>query len=123
MDDKIIFKKERQKIDYFSIVLTVFVILVLVFQITANRRISQAGRDFIAGENAKREEYIRKAREEYAEKALASQRLAKKKEEDAYLASIEERNRPEERNRFKEAQKGMDYREKLDIYRQSQGSK
>ena len=123
MENKIIFKKENKNTDYFAIVIAIFTVLLLAFQVIASRHISKAGRDFIAREDAKRMEYREKARKAKMEKFLAAERLAKQQEEEAYLASIEAQNRPEQKDKFKEVQQTMDYRKKLDIYRKSQSPK
>ena len=117
--NKIIFKKDKQVNDYFALVIVLVTVLLLAFQILASKHISKANDAFFAGEKAKRIAVKEKTRKEQMEKALEEDRLLRKQEEQDYLASLEEQNTPKEKNKFAEVEKGMDYREKLNIYRRS----
>lgn len=124
--NKIIFKKDKHNSDFVALIIAVVTILLVAFQITASRQISKANNAFFEGEKAKKAEriaLIEKAQREQFEKELIEERLQKQKEEEAYLASLEEQNRPEEKNKFAEVANGMDYRQKLDVYRKSNQAK
>ena len=121
MENKdIIFKKEIKQHDYFSMILCLITLLILVFQVMADRHISQASRDFIEGAKAKRIAVREKARKAKQEKLLEEQRLLQQQEEAAYQSALEEQNRGKEVNKVEDIQNRMDYRQKLEIYRQSQ---
>lgn len=125
-DTKIIFKKGKHSSDYFALIIMLITILLVAFQIMASKQISKANNAFFEGEKAKKAEriaLIEKSQREQFEKELIEERLQKQKEEEAYLASLEEQNRPEEKNKFAEVANGMDYRQKLDVYRKSNQAK
>lgn len=122
MNDNIILKKEKGP-DYFAIALCVFTILILVFQVAADRHISKASRDFIESAKAKRIAAIEKQRNALREKELAAARALRQKEEDAYLANIETQFKGSgvtRQDSKKTTKAAMDYRKKLEIYRQAQ---
>lgn len=119
---KIIFKENVKKQDYFSLILCIITLLILVFQVMANRHISKASHDFIEGERAKRMAVQIKERKALHEKELEAQRLKQQREEEEFRASMEEKNRGKEVDKIAEIQNGMDYRQKLEIARRSQAN-
>lgn len=124
MNNNIIFKKEKG-LDYFAIFLCIFTILLLIFQVAADRHISKASRDFIEGAKAKRIAAVTKQRKALKEKELEAGRALRQQEEDAYLANIETQFKGSgiTKQKPKEVKNAMDYRQKLEIYRQAQAGK
>lgn len=124
MNDNIIFKKDKGP-NYFAIIMCVFTLLILIFQIAANRHISKASRDFIEGAKAKRVAAITKQRNALREKEIEAARTLRQQEEDSYLANIETQFKDSgiTRQEPKKVKNAMDYREKLEIYRQAQAGK
>ena len=125
MTNNIIFKKDKGP-DLFAICLCIFTIVLLVFQIAADRHISRASRDFIERARAKRVAALEKQRNTLREKELEAARALQQKEEDAYLANIETQFKGSGVTRQdpkKKTQTAMDYRKKLEIYRQAQAGK
>ena len=124
MNDNIIFKKDKGP-NYFAIFLCIFTILLLIFQIAANRHISKASRNFIEGAKAKRVAAITKQRKALREKEIEAARTLRQQEEDSYLANIEKQFKGSgvTKQEPKKVKNTMDYREKLEIYRQAQAGK
>ena len=125
MENKIILRKnQKPKVDYFAIILCVITISLLVFQVMADRHISNANKKFIEGAKAKRIALQVKERKALMEKELEAKRLKKLEEEENFRTSIEDKTKRQEGNRLeKVGQKGMDYQQKLAIYNQAQSPK
>ena len=120
-NNNIVFDKNKKNNDVFLMILCVFTLLLLIFQIAADRHISKASRDFIEGERAKRIAAAEKQRALLKEQELAAGRLARQQEEEEHLASMEAQMR--NANLLAPAAKkpsGMDYRDKLGIYNQAE---
>lgn len=117
----IIFDKNVNKTNYFSMIICILTILILIFQVTADRYISKASHDFIEGEKAKRIAAVEKQRKLLKEQELAASRLAKQQEEEEHLAAMEakmkEANIPSVEAR---RASGMDYRDKLGIFNKAE---
>lgn len=126
-DNKIIMKKAGQDNWFFVIIIVLVSVFVCVFQIMVGGQIKKANSDFIEGERVKNIVASEKLHKAQKEKALAEKRLLKQKEEDQeneMLYSLEEENKPKEESKLEKVENSMDYRQKLDIYRQSkQGQK
>ncbi len=117
MDNKIILKKDKKKVGYFSIILCIFTILLLVFYIATDRHISKVSREFIESVKAKKVALKAKERKASMEKELEEKRLKQQQEEEEIRASMEGKTTKQEGNRLeKVGQKGMDYQQKLAIY-------
>ena len=116
----IIFDKNVNKTDYFSIVLCIFTILLLIFQVAADRHISKASRDFIEGEKAKRIAAVEKQRKFLQEQELAAVRLAKQQEEEEHLAAMEAQMKAANTSVKAKKTSGMDYRDKLGVYNKAE---
>ncbi len=116
----IIFNKNVNKTDYFSIILCIFAILILIFQIMADRHISKAGRDFIEGEKAKRIAAVEKQIKMLKEQELAAVRLAKQKEEEEHLAAMEAKMKEANTSVKAKRTSSMDYRDKLGIFNKAE---
>ena len=116
-NNNIVTNKNTKKTDYFYMIICLITITLFIFQVAAHRHISKASRDFIQGERAKRIAAIEKQRVLIKEQELEAGRLAKQREEEEHLASMEARMK--EANVLAPASKkpsGMDYRDKLEVF-------
>lgn len=117
MNNKIIFKKDkRPPQNYFSMAMCLITILLLVFQVVANRHISKAGKKFVETQRAKQLELRSKARKAEMDRILQNSRMEKQKAEEEYLSAIEGKTKRQEGHRLETVKQGMDYQRKLEIY-------
>lgn len=120
MENKIIFRKDnKSRIDYFSVILCIVTILLLVFQVAANRKISKDGRAFVEGVKAKRIAMKAQERKALMEKKLEAARLKQQEEQDSFAFEMENKTKEPEGRRLEKVKQGMDYQQKLAIYNQA----
>ena len=101
-------------------IICIFAILILVFQVMADRHISKASRDFIEGEKAIRIAAVEKQRKFLKEQELAAGRLAKQREEEEHLAAMEAKMKAANTSVKAKQTSGMDYRDKLGIFNKAE---
>ncbi|MCR5504427.1 MAG: hypothetical protein K6E94_02500 [Elusimicrobiaceae bacterium] len=125
MSNGIILRKNKKaKIDYFSVILCIFTILLLVIQVAANKHFIKANKKFIEAAQAKRVALKVKERKALMEKELEEIRLKQQQEEEEIRASMEGKITKQEGNRLeKVGQKGMDYQHKLAIYQNAKSQR
>ena len=120
-NNNIVLSKSTKGADCFLIILCIFAWLILIFQITADRHISKASRDFIEGERAKRIAAVEKHKKLLKEQELAAARMARQKEEEEHLSSMEAQMKAANMSRkARPKPSGMDYRDKLGIYNKAE---
>lgn len=119
-ENKIIIKKSGQDSAIFPIIVAIIMVLLFVFQVAVSRDLYKVNNAFINGEKAKRLEMLNKLKKERMEKSLMQERFLRQQEEEDLLQSADEQTQLNKSNKIAEVEQGMDYRQKLDIYRQAQ---
>jgi len=118
IENKIILKKGlKPKVDYVAIIICILTILLLVIQIAADRHFANANRAFIEKEKAKRVALQVKERKAQMAKQLQSIRIKQQQEEETFAFEMENKTKKKEGQVLARTQQGMDYRKKLEIYR------
>ena len=117
-NNKIIIKSKKQDFDdIFAMIIALLAVLIFGFQVMAGRQIKKANKEFIESEMAKNTVVDDSSRRAKLEQLIEKDRLQRQQEEEELLSSAEVKNVSKEESRIAKAEKNMDYRKKLNIYR------